>query len=195
MRFEIMRINEVIIAEGKYDEAAIKQVCDATVITTRGFRIFKDAELRSWIRDIAKKRGIIVLTDSDGAGFKIRQYIESFVDKKYIKNAYIPTIKGKESRKEKPSAEGLLGVEGVPKDAIISALEKAGATPSEFSGEKITKTDLYAAGIYGKDNCVERKRALLSRLSLPLRLSNTKLVEALNMTATKEEFEQLVKEL
>ena len=190
-----MRINEVIIAEGKYDEAAIKQVCDATVITTRGFRIFKDAELRSWIRDIAKKRGIIVLTDSDGAGFKIRQYIESFVDKKYIKNAYIPTIKGKESRKEKPSAEGLLGVEGVPKDAIISALEKAGATPSEFSGEKITKTDLYAAEIYGKDNCVERKRALLSRLSLPPRLSNTKLVEALNMTVTKEEFEQLVKEL
>lgn len=190
-----MRINEVIIAEGKYDEAAIKQVCDATVITTRGFRIFKDAELRKWIRDIAKKRGIIVLTDSDGAGFKIRQYIESFVDKKYIKNAYIPTIKGKESRKEKPSAEGLLGVEGVPKDVIISALEKAGATPSEFSGEKITKTDLYAAGIYGKDNCVERKRALLSRLSLPLRLSNTKLVEALNMTVTKEEFEQLVKEL
>lgn len=190
-----MRINEVIIAEGKYDESAIKQVCDATVITTRGFRIFKDAELRLWIREIAEKRGIIILTDSDGAGFKIRQYIESFVDRKYIKNAYIPTVEGKESRKEKPSAEGLLGVEGVPKEIILKALEKAGATSSDAVGEKITKADLYAAGIYGSDNCVEKKRALLKRLALPLRLSNTKLVEALNMTVTKAEFEQLVKEL
>lgn len=190
-----MTVKEVIIAEGKYDETAIKQVCDATVITTRGFRIFKDAELKKWIKNVAKTRGIIILTDSDSAGFKIRQYIESFVDKKYIKNAYVPTVCGKESRKEKPSAEGLLGVEGVGKDLIELALKRAGATPSDAKNEPITKADLYAAGLCGGENSVEKKRKLLEKLALPLRLSNTKLVEALNLTVEKSEFEKLVKEV
>lgn len=190
-----MTVKEVIIAEGKYDETAIKQVCDATVITTRGFRIFKDNELKNWIRKVAEDRGIIILTDSDGAGFKIRQYIESFVDKKYIKNAYVPSVIGKESRKEKPSAEGLLGVEGVGRDAIITALMRAGATAEKTERKPITKADLYAAGLCGQPNSVEKKRKLLEKAALPLRLSNTKLVEALNLTFGKEEFEKLVKEI
>lgn len=193
----MIKVNEIIIVEGKYDEIALKQVCDAVVIQTGGFRIFKDPELRSWIRSVAKQRGIIILTDSDGAGFKIRNYISGFVGKKYIKNAYIPNLKGKEKRKERPSAEGFLGVEGVSSEILISALKKAGANTavSEEKRIEITKTDLYLSGLCGGENSSEKKRKLLKTLGLPLRLSNTKLVEALNLSVTKSEYENLVKEL
>ncbi len=193
----MIKVNEIIIVEGKYDEIALKQVCDAVVIQTGGFRIFKDPELRSWIRSVAKQRGIIILTDSDGAGFKIRNYISGFVDKKYIKNAYIPNLKGKEKRKERPSAEGFLGVEGVSSEILISALKKAGANTavSEEKRIEITKTDLYLNGLCGGENSSEKRRKLLKTLGLPLRLSNTKLVEALNLSVTKSEYENLVKEL
>lgn len=193
----VMRIKEVIIVEGKYDEAAVKRVCDATVIETRGFRIFKDSELKNWIKNEAEKRGIIILTDSDASGFKIREHIESFVDKKYIKNAYVPSVSGKEKRKESPSSEGLLGVEGFSDAEIKKALLRAGASEEKHvsDAEKITKADLYLSGLCGNKNSVEKKRALLKKLGLPLRLSNTKLTEALNASVTKAEYEKLVKEL
>ena len=192
----MMKIKEIIVVEGKYDEIAIRQICDATVLQTRGFKIFKDTELKTWIKSLAEKRGIIILTDSDESGFKIRQHIESFVDKKYIKNAYIPTIEGKEKRKEKPSSEGLLGVEGVSKEVLLKTLERVSTVLSESDGrEKITKADLYENGICGKENSVENKRKLLKKLKLPLRLSNNKLLEALNCEFSKAEFEKLVKEI
>ena len=193
----MIKIKEVIIVEGKYDETALKQICDAMIIQTRGFGIFKDKELRNWIKTIAEKRGIIILTDSDSSGFKIRNHIEGFVEKKYIKNAYIPTIKGKETRKEKPSSEGFLGVEGVSSEVLLNSLLKAGIKTeiTEENSEKITKSDLYFSGICGKENCVEKKQKLLKKLGLPLRLSNTKLIEALNLSVSKEEYEKLIKEL
>ncbi|MBS5737844.1 MAG: DUF4093 domain-containing protein [Clostridiales bacterium] len=193
----MIKIKEIIIVEGKYDAIAVRGVCDSAVIETRGFRIFKDKELRTWIKKLAREKGIIILTDSDSSGFKIRNYIESFVDKKYVKNAYIPTIKGKEKRKAKPSSEGFLGVEGISEKILSETLLRAGASVEnhEKKQELITKADLYSDGICGRENSVEKKRAFLKKTGLPLRLSNTKLVEAINLSMTKNEYEKLVKEL
>lgn len=189
------RVSEVIIVEGRYDKNTVSQVVDATIIETEGFGMFSDPEKRKLIARLAETRGIIIFTDPDGAGFVIRNRIKGFVDKKYIKNAYIPDVYGKEKRKRKASAEGKLGVEGVSPELILEALRRCGATIDESepepSREKITKADLFALGLTGKENSAEKRLALKRRLDLPERLSTDSLLQVLNVLITKDELQNL----
>ena len=153
-----MRINELVIVEGKYDAARLSGIIDGLVLTTGGFSIYRDAEKRELIKTLGKKRGIIILTDSDAAGFRIRNYIQNFARGAVIKHAYVPAVKGKESRKAAPSKEGTLGVEGLPNEVILQALRRAGATQEKpRNGRKITYTDLYALGLSGTQNSAQRR--------------------------------------
>lgn len=191
------RVSEVIIVEGRYDKNTVSQVVDATIIETEGFGIFSDPEKRKLIARLAETRGIIIFTDPDGAGFVIRNRIKGFVDKKYIKNAYIPDVYGKEKRKRKASAEGKLGVEGVSPELILDALRRCGATIDESEPEldpkrdRITKADLFALGLTGKENSAEKRLALKRRLDLPERLSTDSLLQVLNVLITKDELQNL----
>lgn len=195
----MIKINEVIVVEGKSDKIKLERLVDAVIIETGGFRIFKDTELRNMLRDLAEKRGLIILTDSDSAGFAIRNAIIGSVDSKYIKNAYISEVKGKERRKRNPSKEGLLGVEGVSDEDIFEALRRAGVNLSENNTEnaentrKITKTDLFEDGFTGSADSSERRKKLEQRLNLPTHLSTNKLLEVLNVLLTYEEYKNLTK--
>ncbi len=194
----MIKIKEAVIVEGKYDKIKLSSIIDAPIITTDGFSIFKDKEKQKFIRSLAEKRGILILTDSDSAGLMIRSFLGGSIKKEYIKHAFIPELFGKEKRKASFSAEGLLGVEGVEKDVIISALVRAGVTSSEeekIKTEKITKLDLYEDGFFGTDNCTERRKKLLMKASLPSKLSTNVLVEMLNVFMTRDEYKQLVKEI
>lgn len=189
------RINEVIVVEGKYDAAAVSNAVDALVITTDGFSVFSKNETKELIKTLGKQRGLIVLTDSDGAGFKIRNYINNFAHDINIKNAYIPSIKGKESRKEQESKEGLLGVEGVSKETILNALKSAGAfEKNAFDEKQITFTDLYNLGLSGTKQSMEKRHALLSRLGLPLRLSKNALRQVLSSLYSLEQLIEICNE-
>ncbi len=189
-----IKINEVVIVEGKYDKIKLSSFLDATIITTNGFGVFKDKELLNLIRRLAKTRGIVILTDSDGAGFKIRSYLKGSIPEGQIKHAYIPDILGKEKRKEKPSGEGKLGVEGMEKSVILDALSKAGVGVSDDASDKnpITKADLYEFGFSGTDNSKEKRNKLLSLLELPHHLSTNALVEVLNIIMNYNEFEDFI---
>lgn len=194
----MIKIKEAVIVEGKYDKIKLSSIIDAPIITTDGFGIFKDKEKQKFIRSLAEKRGILILTDSDSAGLMIRSFLGGSIDKKYIRHAYVPELFGKEKRKTEKSAEGLLGVEGVPDKIIIEALERAGVT-SDFSDTDkshfITKYDLYEDGFFGRDNCTERRKLLLSKASLPSKLSTNALVEMLNIFMTREEYKKIIKEI
>lgn len=195
----MLRVREVIIVEGRYDKNTVLQAVDATVVETGGFRIFNNAERRKYLRLLAEKRGLIILTDPDGAGFVIRNFLKGCVDPKYIKNAYVPDIFGKEKRKSSPSREGKLGVEGMERDVIITALRNAGAA---FEGEEaisrpplLTKADLYALGLTGGEKSAEKRAVLQQRLGLPARLTSNGLLEALNiLLADRSELEALLEE-
>lgn len=190
------RVSEVIIVEGRYDKNTVSQVVDATIISTEGFGIFNDAEKRELIKTLAEKRGLIILTDSDGAGFVIRNRIKGFVDPKYIKNAYIPDVYGKERRKKKTSAEGKLGVEGMPPDVIVEALKCCGATPGNGeSGKKISKADMYALGLTGKADSAKMRNALKKAMNLPEHLSTDGLLRVLNALISLEELQELADSL
>lgn len=194
----MVRVNEVIVVEGRYDKNTLSQIVDATIIETNGFGIFKDRERLHLLRRLAEVRGLIVLTDSDGAGFQIRNHIKSAVDPKYIKHAYIPDIYGKEKRKSSPSKEGKLGVEGMRPELIIKVLEKAGASFSE-AGESpkhggITKADFYELGLSGKNESRSKRLILQKSLGLPERLSAQGLLEAVNLLMSRESFFEAAKE-
>lgn len=195
---EKVRVEEVIVVEGKYDLNTLKQVVDATIVTTDGFGVFHNSEKLKLIRRMAETRGIILLTDSDGAGFVIRNYLKSGVDPKLVKNAYIPDQYGKEKRKRERSKEGKLGVEGMRPEVLLEALRKAGATmdgtPSEQREEKISKADLYAFGLSGRPGSNQRRQALMQRLDLPERLSPNALLDVLNGLMSREEFLELYRE-
>lgn len=186
------RIREVIVCEGRYDKNTLRQAVDAAVLTTGGFQVFRDRELLQLIRRCAAERGVILLTDSDGAGFVIRNYLKGALPKEQIKQAYIPDIYGKEKRKKTGGKEGKLGVEGMKPEVILAALERAGAT---FLDEKadcdehapITKADMLEKGLVGPGSS-ERRKALLKELSLPEYMSANALLEALNLLCTREEF-------
>ncbi|MEG1931484.1 MAG: HAD-IA family hydrolase [Pygmaiobacter sp.] len=183
-----MRINEILVVEGKYDAAKLSGLVDGLILTTGGFSIYKDEEKRALISSLGKKRGIIILTDSDAAGFRIRTYIQNFAKGAVIKNAYVPAVAGKESRKSTPSKEGTLGVEGLPNDVLLEALRRAGATQEKpREGRLITYTDLFLLGISGTQGSAERRRMLLHTIGLPLRLSKKAVLETLNATYTYEE--------
>lgn len=192
----MLKIREIIIVEGRYDKNAVSQVADAVIIETSGFGIFNDAEKRQLLQRLARERGVIIFTDSDGAGFVIRNFLKGCIPPQYIKNAYIPDIYGKEKRKSSPSKEGKLGVEGMRPEVIESALRKAGATiegEEELSSRsELTKADMYALGLCGGRDSAEKRRRLQERLGLPRRLTANGLLEALNILSSKEEIQQLI---
>lgn len=176
----MIKINEAIIVEGKYDKIKLSSIVDAVIIITNGFGIFKDTEKLELIRYYAKKTGIIILTDSDSAGRKIRGYIKGAVGDGRIINIYIPDVFGKEKRKTKPSAEGKLGVEGIDPKILLEAFEKTGITASEKKETSdITKVTLYELGLSGKPNSRELRSALQAKLGLPHQLSAGALIEVL----------------
>lgn len=188
------RIKEVIVVEGRYDRNMLLQVVDATVVETGGFSVFNDREKLNFLRRLAEKRGLILLTDSDGAGFVIRNYLKGALPKEHVKQAYIPDMPGKERRKRKPGKEGKLGVEGMTPEILLEALRRSGAT---FGGETlspppapITKADLLERGLIGPGS-VTRRQALLRELSLPAHLTPNALLEALNLLMSQEEFYEL----
>ncbi len=190
----MIKVKEAVIVEGKYDKIKLSSIIDGLIIETNGFQIFSDKKQMNLIRRLADARGILVLTDSDAAGFVIRNYLTGAISTDKIKHAYIPDILGKESRKEKPSKEGKLGVEGVPADVIIDALKRAGVTceSGETGGRKITKTDLYLLGLSGGENSAEKRQVLLKELSLPEHLAANSLVGVLNSIMSYSEFTELV---
>ena len=180
------RLREALVVEGRYDKNTILQVVDAVVLETKGFGVFKDTEKRKLLRFYGEKRGLIVLTDSDGAGFLIRSHLKGIVPKEQLKHAYIPDIYGKEKRKSTPSKEGKLGVEGMRPEVLLEALRRAGAT---FEDENeaasvglppLTKADLYEMGLTGCSGSAEKRRALALRLGFPERLTADGLLDALN---------------
>ncbi len=174
-------ISQAIIVEGKYDKIAVLSVVEAIVIQTNGFRIFKDEAKKQYIKKLANERGIIILTDSDSAGFIIRNHLKSFIHESRIKNAYIKPKEGKEKRKEKLSKEGLLGVEGMGAKEILNALKNCTNT-LEICEDRtpLTVADLYALGLTGMENSKEKKLELLKKLKLPSYLSNKELLKYLN---------------
>lgn len=188
----MLQINQAIIVEGKYDKIKLSSLVKAVIIPTHGFRIFKDTELLELIRYYAVTTGILILTDSDRAGFQIRSFLKGAIPEGDIRNIYIPDVFGKEKRKAHPSAEGKLGVEGIDADILREAFRKAGVlTESVPATEPITKTDLYLAGLNGTPDCAEARRALQRSLGLPSMLSAGALLEVLNAMMTREEFLKL----
>lgn len=186
----MIKLKQAVIVEGKYDKIKLKSIIDAPIITTDGFGIFKNREKMALIKSLAQKRGIIIMTDSDSAGFMIRKKICGSVNSGQILNVYIPDIFGKERRKAHSSKEGKLGVEGVPKDVILTALKRAGVTSTESvkSGGEITKADLFELGLSGRPNSAQKRLALLKSLNLPENMTANSLLEVLNIFFTKEEF-------
>lgn len=185
-------VKEVIVVEGRYDKNTLSQVVDAVIIETSGFGIFNDAQKQKLLRTMAQARGLVVLTDSDGAGFVIRNFIKGCVDPACVKHAYIPDVFGKERRKAAPSKEGKLGVEGMRPQVILDALIRAGATvderPAAESAARITKADMYKCGLSGGTGSREKRAALIKRLDLPEKLSADALLDVLNAIMTREEF-------
>ena len=179
------KIREVVVVEGRYDKNTLSQVVDAVILETYGFGIFNDREKRKLLQTLAEKRGLIVLTDSDGAGFLIRNHIKGFVDPSLVKHAYIPDIPGKERRKARASREGKLGVEGMRPQVLLDALTRAGATFEDesnvqTSSPRITKADLFTLGLSGGAESARKRMELQRELELPERLSADALLDVLN---------------
>lgn len=194
-----LRIKEAIVVEGRYDKAAVSAVADTLILETAGFGVFKDAERLALLRRLAEKRGLIVLTDSDGAGFVIRGYLKGAIPKEQLKHAYIPDVAGKERRKRAPGREGKLGVEGMPAQVLRDALLRAGATvldgtaPERPAGD-LTPADLFALGLSGVPDAAARRAELLRRLDLPEHMSAKALLAALNALYTPDELDSLLKD-
>lgn len=187
-----LELKEAVIVEGRYDKIKLSEIIASPVIDTGGFRVFKDKEKQALIRQIAEKRGLLIMTDVDSAGFVIRNFLRGIVPAEQIKHAYIPTIEGKESRKAAPSKEGKLGVEGIDRQSLIEAIRKSGATvigeDSVKAGE-ITKADFYSYGLSGREDSAIFRKRILNDLGLPEYLTTNAMVSALNCLFTKEEFE------
>ena len=193
----MIRIREAIVVEGRYDKNTLAQIVDAPIFETSGFGIFKDKQQLALLRQVAQKRGLIVLTDSDGAGFVIRNHLKSVIPSHQLKHAYIPDIAGKERRKAAPGKEGKLGVEGMRPEILLDALRKAGATvegESQTRQRGITKQDMMALGLSGGPDSSEKRKVLLKRLGLPEHMSANAMVQALDLLYSKEELEALIGE-
>lgn len=195
----MLKIKEAIIVEGRYDKIKLKGLIDAPIIETNGFRVFSDKEKQNLIRQIADTRGILILTDSDSAGFVIRNFLKGTVDKSKIKHCYIPQIFGKEKRKAKSGKEGLLGVEGVSDEVIIKAIRSSGATligeDNNNSNNEITKADLFTLGLTGTTNAEKNRQALLKYLNLPKYLSTNAFLTALNCLYSLKELNDVINEI
>lgn len=187
----MIKLEQAVIVEGRYDKIKLSSIIDGLIIETDGFGIFKDREKQRLIRRLAEEKGIIIMTDSDSAGFKIRSFLGGSIPADRITHVYMPDIFGKEKRKTEPSKEGKLGVEGVPKKIILEALDKAGVTCSETkssSKREITNADLYELGLSGGKNSRAKREKLLKYLGLPTRLSTSAFVKVLNTFTTYDEF-------
>lgn len=194
----MLKIKEAVIVEGRYDKIKLSSIVDAPIIETNGFRVFSDKEKQNLIRQIADVRGILVLTDSDGAGFVIRNFLKGAVDKSKIKHCYIPQIEGKEKRKAQKSKEGFLGVEGVTDEIIIYAIRSSGATiigEDSTAENKITKPQLFYLGLTGAENADYNRKRLLKHLNLPSYLSTNAMLTALNCLYSLEELKNILKQL
>ena len=194
----MIRIKEAIVVEGRYDKNALSQVVDAVILETSGFGVFRDKELLTLLRRLAEKQGLIVLTDSDGAGFVIRSHLKGAIDPARVKHAYIPDVYGKERRKRAPGKEGKLGVEGMPPRVLLDALLRAGAT---VEGEEaapprgqLTAADLFRLGLTGRPDSALRRQELLRRLALPEHLNTKALLTVLNALYTPADVEALLAE-
>ena len=194
----MVRIREAIVVEGRYDKNTLSQIVDAPILETNGFGIFKDKKQLELLRKVAKARGLIVFTDSDGAGFVIRNHLKSAIDGSCLKHAYIPDIPGKERRKSAPGKEGKLGVEGMSPEIILEALRRAGAT---IEGEDtparngITKQDLMELGLSGGANSAEKRQKLLRKLDLPEHMSANAMLQALNLLYSAEELRSILADI
>lgn len=191
----MIKINEAVIVEGKYDKIKLSAILDTVIIETDGFAIFKDKEKQRLIRFLSEKRGIIIMTDSDSAGFKIRNFLNGITKSENIKNVYIPDIYGKEKRKTEASKEGKLGVEGMKTEVIVSALTKAGVLCTENTkteSREITRTDFFEDGISGRENSSEIRKALAKELELPERISSSALLKIINTYLTYDDYKQAV---
>ena len=191
----MVKIRQAILVEGRYDKNTLSQIVDAPILETSGFGIFKDKQQMALLRQIAQKRGLIVFTDSDGAGFVIRNHIKSAIDGKYLLHAYIPDIPGKEKRKSAPGKEGKLGVEGMTPEIILNALKRAGATmegESTKSSGGITKQDLMELGLSGTADSSARRMKLQKKLAFPEKMSSNALLQALNLLYDLEELKSLI---
>ena len=194
----MIKIREAIVVEGRYDKNTLSQIVDAPILETSGFGIFKDKQQMALLRRIAETRGLIVFTDSDGAGFVIRNHIKSAIPGKYLKHAYIPDVYGKERRKVAPGKEGKLGVEGMKTQVLIDALRRAGATvegESTVSCHQISKQDLMELGLSGGADASAKRLALLKKLDLPEHMSANAMLQALNLLYNLDELNELVREL
>ena len=195
----MVKIREAIVVEGRYDKNTLAQIVDAPILETSGFGIFKDPQQLALLRQVAEKRGLIVFTDSDGAGFVIRNHLKSAIDSRYLKHAYIPDIPGKEKRKSAPGKEGKLGVEGMRPEIILEALRRAGAT---IEGEtaccasgRITKQDLMELGLSGGPGSAQKRLALVMELDLRVLMSSNAMLEALNRLDDLNGLTRIVREL
>ena len=186
-------IRQAIVVEGKYDKNTLSQIVDATIFTTDGFTSMKDPALVRLLRHAAQTTGLIILTDSDGAGFLIRNTLKSVLPKDGVLHAYVPDIPGKERRKREPGKEGLLGVEGMTPEILVQALRDAGASAADARAEKacaeaVTKQDLYVLGLSGRADSAQRRQALLQQLQLPAHMSANAMLQAINVLFTRGEF-------
>ena len=195
----MVKIKEAIVVEGRYDKNTLSQIVNAPILETSGFGIMKDKQQLQLLRRVAQKRGLIVFTDSDGAGFVIRNFLKSSIEGRYLKHAYIPDIPGKERRKTSPGKEGLLGVEGMTPQVILECLRRAGAT---FEGEEtmqaghgITKLDLAELGLSGGRDSSSLRAKLLKKLDLPAHMSCNAMLQALNLLYTLPELTEIMKEI
>lgn len=193
----MITLKQAVIVEGKYDKIKLKSFLDAEIFTTDGFGIFKNKEKVQMLRRIAEQKGLIILTDSDSAGFVIRGHLTGVIDPKYVTNVFVPEIKGKEKRKTEASAQGLLGVEGLSEQVITEALKRAGVDldggQSTEQKDKITHTDLYNLGLSGGDDSKQKRKQLTDRVSLPSGMSTNQLLTALNSLYTRQELYDIFK--
>lgn len=192
----MIKLSQAVIVEGKYDKIRLESLLDATIICTDGFAVFKNKEKQKLIRRLAEKNGILILTDSDSAGFKIRSFLGGSLPKEKVTHAYIPDVLGKEKRKTEPSKEGKLGVEGMRTQALLDALEKAGVfcTATEEKSKQVEVKDLYEDGLSGGENSQEKKARLLKFLDLPQRLSTSSFLQLINTFMSYEEYKQAVED-
>lgn len=195
----MIRIREAILVEGRYDKNALSQLVDTAIFETGGFGVMKDREKIQFLRQVAEKRGLIIFTDSDGAGFVIRNRLKSLLPPDKLLHAYIPQIQGKEKRKQKAGKEGLLGVEGMSPELLIQALHRCGAhfwdenIPAPAGG--ITRQDLFAWGLMGGEGSREKRQQLKKSLGLPSHLGTSGFLDALNLIATRDQVEALLHQL
>ena len=191
----MIKIKEAIVVEGRYDKNTLSQIVDAPILETSGFGIFKDKQQLAFLRKVAQQRGLIVFTDSDGAGFVIRNHLKSTIEPKYLKHAYIPDIFGKERRKAPAGKEGKLGVEGMRPEIIVEALRRAGATFEDGAvsvRQSITKQDLMELGLSGGKDSSQKRKSLLKKLDLPEHMSANAMLQALNLLYTIDDLRLLV---